>query len=63
MQNLLGDKLDRLVRKGQDNQTIGIPIGPDTSRILSEIIAVGIEKKFIDLSGLEEDRVFRYVDD
>jgi hypothetical protein len=32
--------------KGQHNQTLGIPIGPDTSRILSEITAVGIEQEF-----------------
>ena len=63
MQALLGDQLDTLVRKGQDNQTIGIPIGPDTSRILAEIIAVGIEKHFLKTSGYAEERVFRYVDD
>lgn len=63
MSALLGDSLDALVRKGQDNQTIGIPIGPDTSRILAEIIAVGIEQKFTALSGYSHDRIFRYVDD
>lgn len=63
MSSLLGNSLDALVRKGQDNQTIGIPIGPDTSRILAEIIAVGIEREFSTLSGFSHDRVFRYVDD
>lgn len=63
MNALLGNSLDTLVRKGQDNQTIGIPIGPDTSRILSEIIAVGVEREFTDISHFSSDRVFRYVDD
>ena len=32
------DTLDKLVRNCNQQQTVGIPIGPDTSRILSEII-------------------------
>ncbi|MEE2809577.1 MAG: RNA-directed DNA polymerase [Pseudomonadota bacterium] len=63
LSGLLGNSLDVLVRKGQDNQSIGIPIGPDTSRILAEIIAVSIEQEFSDLSGYSSDRIFRYVDD
>jgi hypothetical protein len=30
----LGNRLDVAVRKGQDNQTIGIPVGPDTRGFL-----------------------------
>lgn len=63
MNSLLGNSLDVLVRKGQDNQTIGIPIGPDTSRILAEIIAIGVENEFMKHANLSTDRVFRYVDD
>lgn len=63
MNALLGNSLDVLVRKGQDNQTIGIPIGPDTSRILAEIIAIGVEREFMRQSGFSDGRVFRYVDD
>ena len=63
MNALLGDVLDRRVRKGQDNQTIGIPIGPDTSRILAEIIAVAVEGTFLSISGFQSSKVFRYVDD
>jgi hypothetical protein len=59
----LGNILDKRSTKGQENQTIGLPIGPDTSRILAEIIAVGIEKEFLKLSGSSPDKVFRYVDD
>ena len=63
MNALLGDALDRRVRKGQDNQTIGIPIGPDTSRILAEVIAVAVEDEMLNISGFKDSRVFRYVDD
>ena len=35
---LLGNRLDFWTRQGQDGQTIGIPIGPDTSLVLSEMI-------------------------
>jgi hypothetical protein len=59
----LGDKLDVLVRKGQDNQTMGIPIGPDTSRILSEIIAVAVDRHFFDLNNADWNGAFRFVDD
>ena len=59
----LGSELDQLVRKGQDNQTIGIPIGPDTSRILSEVIAVALERRFFELSPEARGCAHRFVDD
>ncbi|MDX8457791.1 RNA-directed DNA polymerase [Mesorhizobium humile] len=59
----LGDRLDRLVRYCQENQSIGLPIGPDTSRILSEIICVAIEKCIADKIVQFSDRAVRYVDD
>ncbi|MER9683074.1 RNA-directed DNA polymerase [Mesorhizobium sp. M0184] len=59
----LGDRLDRLVRYCQENQSIGLPIGPDTSRILSEIICVAIEKCIAEKIGSFSKRSVRYVDD
>lgn len=41
--NYFGNAIDEDCRKIQDGQTIGIPIGPDTSRIISEIILSGID--------------------
>jgi hypothetical protein len=41
---LLGDRLDRLMRKGQDNQAVGIPIGPDTSLVVAEILLSVIDQ-------------------
>ena len=58
---LWGNKLDRLVRNMQDGQTLGIPTGPDTSRIISEIIGVAIDKKIHNsFQGYEG---IRYIDD
>ena len=39
----VGDRLDQLIRSGNRNQTIGIPIGPETSRILAECISSSID--------------------
>ncbi len=42
----LADRLDMLVRMCNRNQTIGIPIGPETSRILAEIISSRIDSEY-----------------
>jgi hypothetical protein len=56
-----GNLLDMNARNGQDGQTIGVPIGPDTSIVLTEIILCAfdemLQNKLPDLIGL------RYVDD
>ena len=41
---LLGNRLDRLVSLAQDGQTRGIPIGPDTSFVISEIVLTGVDQ-------------------
>lgn len=55
------DKLDGYIRSCQDNQSIGIAIGPDTSHIIAEIIGCYIDNqlKYI-FTGL---RAYRYFDD
>ncbi|WP_273326875.1 RNA-directed DNA polymerase [Vallitalea guaymasensis] len=58
---LLGNFLDRLVRNGQDGQTMGIPIGPDTSLIISEIIGVALDNYLINKNNYIS--AFRYIDD
>jgi len=61
--NSFPNHLDKAVAAGQDGQTMGIPIGPDTSRIMAELIATEIEE----LARLSIDdfdrRCVRYVDD
>lgn len=42
----LADRLDSLIRLCNRNQTIGIPIGPETSRIIAEIISSAIDYQF-----------------
>jgi hypothetical protein len=42
----LADRLDVLVRSCNRNQTVGIPIGPETSRILAEIVSSRIDFDF-----------------
>ena len=59
----LGARLDKAVCKGQDNQTIGIPVGPDTSRIISEIVGVAIDHHVQKTLKLDPTRAFRHVDD
>jgi hypothetical protein len=55
------DEADILARSINNNQTIGIPIGPDTSRLIAEVllahIDVALSKKFRRLNGI------RYIDD
>lgn len=59
----LGNRLDVAVRKGQGNQTIGIPIGPDSSRILAEIVGAAVDLKVQKSLGLTSKRAFRSIDD
>ncbi len=55
----LGNDLDRLVQRCQDGQTNGIPIGPDTSLLIAEIMLSKVDTSPLlhGLSGL------RYIDD
>lgn len=57
---LFGNLLDKEVRNSQDRQTVGIPIGPDTSLVLAESILSCIDAELEDrfsINGL------RYIDD
>lgn len=59
--NHYGNLLDECMRNCQDGQTIGIPIGPDTSLIISEII--GSEIDYLFQQRVPQVNGFRYVDD
>ena len=61
--NSFGNLLDKAVGSGQQGQTIGIPIGPDTSRIISELIASEVEIITSEHIPDLEHRAVRYVDD
>jgi len=57
---LAGNQIDLLVRATQDRQSVGIPVGPDTSLIIAEIIATSIDQQ-IQAVGITQG--LRYVDD
>jgi hypothetical protein len=60
--NIFGNKLDSLVQRCQSRQTLGIPIGPDTSHIVAELIACAIDKDIV--SAIKTKFAgYRYVDD
>ena len=61
--NGFADQLDAAVRAGQQGQTVGLPIGPDTSRILSELIATEVEEIIRSTLPDFDHRSVRYVDD
>jgi hypothetical protein len=58
-----GNKLDFLVRQCQDGQTKGIPVGPDTSRILSEMVLSAIDARVDVSAGRKIAAGYRYIDD
>lgn len=59
--SLLGNKIDYWVRMGQDQQTMGIPIGPDTSLVLAELIMHRCDDAL--LAKLPRIKGYRFIDD
>ncbi len=58
---LHGNRIDYRVRMGQDQQTVGIPIGPDTSLVMAELIMQRCDEELIaKLPGLKGHR---FIDD
>jgi len=58
---LIGNRLDYLLRMGQDGQTIGIPIGPDASLVVAEILMQACDKEL--LAANPNIRGHRFIDD
>jgi len=59
--NSLGNNLDKAIRNLQDLQTIGIPTGPDSSEVISEIILTKIDEEILLFD--KNINYFRYKDD
>lgn len=57
------DDLDIAVRACQDKQSVGIPIGPDTSHIISELITCRIDNDFQNQFSYLDVKGCRYYDD
>jgi hypothetical protein len=61
---LLGNRLDKLVRIGQEGQTVGIPIGPDTSLVVAELVLAAIDIVFsAGSAGVAGHAGFRWMDE
>lgn len=58
-----GNQIDALLRSCQDGQTIGIPVGPDSSRIISELILCAVEEQIGEDSFKNLIGGYRYMDD
>ena len=64
LKNHWSDELDTLVRNCNQSQTVGVPIGPDTSRIVSEIILSRIDADLTaPATDVSHSRVFHNIDD
>lgn len=61
--NIFFNRADWLIRNGQDGQTVGIPVGPDMSRVFAEVISTGIDLEFTRRLGGIDCTVLRHVDD
>ncbi len=60
----LADRLDILVRACNRNQTVGIPIGPETSRIIAEVISSRVDEDFSRrISYIDSEYIDRLQDD
>ena len=55
------NKIDEIIRNGQDGQTIGLPVGTDCSRVLAEVISVAIDLSF--QKAHPKLKFLRHVDD
>jgi hypothetical protein len=57
------NRLDFIVRQGQDGQTIGIPVGPDASRYIAELVSHAVDSEFVAKCGKDDVTFIRHVDD
>ena len=58
---LLGNKIDYWIRMGQDQQTVGVPIGPDTSLLMAELIMQRCDEEL--LRKIPTVKGHRFIDD
>lgn len=61
--NHYGNLLDLYCRNAQDGQTIGLPVGPDTSRLIAEVVASAIDERIAQIIKVESQDISRYIDD
>lgn len=60
---VFANRLDTAFRQAQDRQTMGLPIGPDTSRVTSEIVLSAVDDLFLKNNSASKSAYVRHVDD
>lgn len=60
---LYGNLIDLLCRNAQDGQTLGLPVGPDTSRLIAEIISSAMDVDLQNRLQIGTRDASRYIDD
>jgi hypothetical protein len=60
---LFGNVIDQLCRNAQDGQTIGLPVGPDTSRLIAEVLASAMDAELQRRLKIGRHDGSRYIDD
>lgn len=60
--NCDGGKSDKVLRNLQSQQTSGIPIGPDTSLVVAEVLLAAVDQQLVSLAN-GRLRGHRYIDD
>lgn len=61
--NVFGNRLDAALRQSQDRQTMGIAVGPDTSRATAEIVLSAVDGLFLTNNASARGAYVRHVDD
>lgn len=59
----LGADLDKAVRHGQQGQSVGLPVGPDTSLLLSELVMCTLDAELERAEPRVADKAIRFMDD
>ncbi|HEV7246169.1 MAG TPA: RNA-directed DNA polymerase [Shinella sp.] len=60
---LFANEIGLIIRNGQDGHTTGLPVGPDTSRILAEVVASRIDTDIDEALNMKTGDAARFVDD
>lgn len=58
-----GNLIDLLCRNAQDGQTLGLPVGPDTSRLIAEVLASAVDTHLQERLNIGGRDASRYIDD
>ncbi|MEI5682767.1 RNA-directed DNA polymerase [Mesorhizobium sp. CCNWLW179-1] len=60
---IYGNRLDFILRQSQSKQTIGIAVGPDVSKVASELLMASVDRCFLQMAGRANPIFVRHVDD